>query len=166
MPNLRMLYLHANNIGDKLPARDVEAARDPKDTAAQELVLHGPIGALRQLKQLEKLSLHGNPLCLYKLPSGAVRKKLDYRVTIISMVPWLKMLDATTVTPKEGEDAVVHQQQLNKERQFLSPERLRRIRHASPTRRMWGSDVKDTRASSQASIGKSMSNISLAEYKD
>ena len=98
--------------------------------------------------------------------SQAVRKKKGYRMQIITMVPWLKMLDATTVTPKEGEDAVVHQQQVKKERTFLSPERLRRIRVASPTRRMWGSDVKDTREPETSAVGKSMSSISIAEYTD
>ena len=137
---------------------------DPEDADAVELHAVGPIGALRQLRQLEKLSLHNNPLCVTRAPSGAVRKKQDYRATIIGMVPWLKMLDATTVTPKEGEDAVVYLHQRTRERQLLSPDRLRRIRRASPTRRMWGKDVQDTREPSQASIGKSMSNISIADY--
>ena len=71
LPNLRMLYLHGNAIPNSDPEPDPENERPGH-----------PVGAVVQLRHLEKLSLHNNPMCFTKLASGAVLKRKEYRVQV------------------------------------------------------------------------------------
>ena len=85
-PNLQMLYL-SNNMLDSM----------------------GKVAPLSALKRLEKLTLGGNPMQLAPPRRGeAPKKRHDYRTRIIAMIPWLKQLDATTVTADEGATARKH----------------------------------------------------------
>lgn len=79
-PNLQMLYLQNNQLDNM-----------------------SRVAPLATLRRLEKLTLNGNPLELSPPRRGeARRKRHDYRTRIIGLLPWLKQLDATTVTADEG----------------------------------------------------------------
>ena len=110
--NLLVLNLHANQI--------------PSLSA---------LSHLRSLKRLEQISLHGNPL--ETEVSGTIKymeKGVDfangtagrglYRTDVVSMLPWLKSLDFTTVSPNEREQGL----------------RMRRTEQAKKARREGGPD--------------------------
>lgn len=82
---LTVLYLHGNKISNF------------KD-----------IRALKELTELRKLTLHGNP----------VEAKKNYRLTVINALPKLKQLDFTPVTALDREKAETYGERLRRQREI------------------------------------------------
>ncbi len=96
--NLVVLNLHANNI--------------PSLAAVEKLA---------KLKRLTELSLHGNPLEV-EIPvhkhtdkgvafGGTAAGRGRYRADVVALLPWLRQLDFTSVSPSERENGLRHRRE-------------------------------------------------------
>lgn len=92
--NLQVLNLHANQIPSL-----------------------GALNNLTKLKRLEQISLHGNPLeCEVSGYKKELGKGVDfangaagrgrYRSDVVALLPWLKQLDFTSISPTEREQGL------------------------------------------------------------
>ena len=83
LPNVVFLYLHGNLFPP-------DAATTPGKAAKGSVV-----GALEDLTQLKKLTLHGSPLAECQ----------GYRFRLIMLLPWLKELDNVSIDAAERGEA-------------------------------------------------------------
>jgi hypothetical protein len=95
---------------------------------ANQITSLGAVEELTKLKRLEQLSLHGNPLeADIEVPKhtdkgvafgGTVDGRGKYRADVIALLPWLRQLDFTSVSPSEREQGLRHRR-LEQERRSM-----------------------------------------------
>eukprot|EP01043_Picozoa_sp_COSAG02_P030453 COSAG02_NODE_1944_length_10307_cov_7.826019_8_plen_231_part_00 len=136
---LDLSHNHLVNVGDELA-----------DTCVNLLVLNlhandipslAAVAKLTKLKRLTELSLHGNPL-ESEIPvhkhtdkgvafGGTAAGRGRYRADVVALLPWLRQLDFTSVSPSEREDGLRHRREKNERASMRTGEAP-----AAPTRTM------------------------------
>ncbi len=89
---IKRIYLHDNNLQSLKGSLVNFTFLDTLVLYDNQLAdLHGTLPILEQLRHLEELDMHGNPLA----------EETDYRLHVIKNLPWLHVLDRHVVTDEE-----------------------------------------------------------------